>query len=81
MFIDVKVLIGDSILDVAEVKLRRMGLLIEFVGDEYVRLIQSEILEDDMQRALQDVPEELRRRSEKLSKITNRKRLKKCQFR
>lgn len=57
-FIDAKVLIGDPILDVAQVKLRKTGPLIEPIGEEYVRLIQSEISEDEMEKALENVPED-----------------------
>ena len=58
-YLPCKVLIGDPLLDVAEVKLSREGPVIEpIVGEDYVLLVEEEALNDDgINEAVSRVPE------------------------
>uniref|UniRef100_A0ABD2WA71 Reverse transcriptase domain-containing protein n=1 Tax=Trichogramma kaykai TaxID=54128 RepID=A0ABD2WA71_9HYME len=58
-----KILIGDPLLDVAEIKLHRDRPVVEpLVGDDYVLLIEQELKEDPIEIAASRVPESQRAR-------------------
>ena len=73
LYLPCRVLIGDTLLDVAKVKLSRDGPVVEpTAGDDYVLLVEEGALNDDgINEAVSRVPKQFQKEVRESALITN----------